>query len=95
MRVFPAEALRNGRVDQSKSNVGAPIWDSFTGKGGTQTWHPEFSYHGFRYLEVVGVPDDAQLSVTGLRTMARRLPVLVGQALRLAWRARPTTDRSA
>ncbi|WP_020418871.1 family 78 glycoside hydrolase catalytic domain [Amycolatopsis sp. ATCC 39116] len=70
VRVFPAEALRNGRVDQSKSNVGAPIWDSFTGKGGTQTWHPEFSYHGFRYLEVVGVPDDARLSVTGLRIMA-------------------------
>ncbi|MFG1643213.1 family 78 glycoside hydrolase catalytic domain [Amycolatopsis sp. NPDC049252] len=70
IRVYPAEALRDGHVDQSISNVGAPIWDSFTSRGGRQTWHPDFSYHGFRYLEVVGVPDNAQLSVTGLRTMA-------------------------
>ncbi|GHF33520.1 alpha-L-rhamnosidase [Amycolatopsis bartoniae] len=70
IRVFPSEALRDGQADQSTSNVGAPVWDSFTGKGGTQTWHPDFSYHGFRYLTVIGVPDDAQLSVTGLRVMA-------------------------
>jgi alpha-L-rhamnosidase len=70
MRVYPAEALRDGQVDQSISNVGAPIWDSFTSKGAKQTWHPDFTYHGFRYLEVVGVPENAQLSVTGLRTMA-------------------------
>ncbi|UOZ03059.1 family 78 glycoside hydrolase catalytic domain [Amycolatopsis sp. WQ 127309] len=69
-RIYPAEALRDGHVDQSISNVGAPIWDSFTSKGGKQTWHPDFTYHGFRYLEVVGVPETAQLSVTGLRTMA-------------------------
>ncbi|MGK3207990.1 family 78 glycoside hydrolase catalytic domain [Amycolatopsis sp. MEPSY49] len=70
IRVYPAEALRDGHVDQSISNVGAPIWDSFTSKGTPQTWHPNFGYHGFRYLEVAGVPDDAQLSVAGLRTMA-------------------------
>ncbi|SEF19856.1 alpha-L-rhamnosidase [Amycolatopsis pretoriensis] len=70
VRIYPAEALRDGHVDQSISNVGAPIWDSFTSKGGNQTWHPDFTYHGFRYLEVAGVPEDAQLSVTGLRTMA-------------------------
>ncbi|WP_284741424.1 family 78 glycoside hydrolase catalytic domain [Amycolatopsis sp. RTGN1] len=70
MRIYPAEALRDGHVDQSISNVGAPIWDSFTSKGGKQTWHPDFTYHGFRYLEVVGVPDGAQLSVAGLRVMA-------------------------
>jgi alpha-L-rhamnosidase len=70
VRVYPAEAVRDGHVDQSISNVGAPIWDSFTSKGGTQTWHPDFTYHGFRYLEVVGVPDEAQLSVAGLRVMA-------------------------
>ncbi|MEU8637812.1 family 78 glycoside hydrolase catalytic domain [Amycolatopsis sp. NPDC048633] len=70
LRVYPAEALRDGHVDQSISNVGTPIWDSFTSKGGKQTWHPDFTYHGFRYLEVVGVPDTAQLTVAGLRTMA-------------------------
>ncbi|WP_306211238.1 family 78 glycoside hydrolase catalytic domain [Actinoplanes sp. RD1] len=67
IRVFPAEALRDGHADQSKSNVGAPIWDSFTSGGRTQTWSPDFGYHSFRYLEVVG---DARVSVTGLRVMA-------------------------
>ncbi|MBA9004681.1 ABC transporter ATP-binding protein [Thermomonospora cellulosilytica] len=31
----------------------------------------------------------AEIAETGMRTVARRLPVLIGQALRLAWRAGP------
>ena len=69
IRVYPAESARDGHVDQSTSNVGAPIWDQFTSRGGTQTWRPEFSYHGFRYLEVVGLPAGATIGVAGLRTM--------------------------
>ncbi|GIE95491.1 hypothetical protein Ari01nite_29560 [Paractinoplanes rishiriensis] len=69
VRVFPAESVRGGHVDQSISNVGAPIWDQFTSRGGTRTWHPEFSYHGFRYLEVAGLPPGATVRVAGLRVM--------------------------
>ncbi|MEU8239137.1 family 78 glycoside hydrolase catalytic domain [Actinoplanes missouriensis] len=69
IRVYPAESLNSGHVDQSISNVGAPIWDQFTSKGGTQTWHPRFTYHGFRYLEVAGLPEGATITVAGLRTM--------------------------
>jgi alpha-L-rhamnosidase len=65
IRVYPGESVRDGHVNQSTSNVGAPIWDQFTSAGGTRTWHPEFSYHGFRYLEVVGAP----ARVAGLRIM--------------------------
>jgi alpha-L-rhamnosidase len=70
VRIYPAEALRNGHADQSISNVGAPLWDQYTSAGGRQTWNPDFTYHGFRYLEVIGVPDGVQLSVAGLRVMA-------------------------
>ncbi|MFF5083215.1 family 78 glycoside hydrolase catalytic domain [Actinoplanes sp. NPDC000266] len=69
VRVYPAESLSGDHVDQSISNVGTPIWDQFTSKGGTQTWHPRFNYHGFRYLEVAGLPEGARISVAGLRTM--------------------------
>ncbi|WP_033338575.1 family 78 glycoside hydrolase catalytic domain [Catenuloplanes japonicus] len=70
VRVYPSESLHEGRSGQSRSNVGTPIWDQVTSAGRRLTWHPEFSYHGFRYLEVAGVPDGATLSVRGLRVMA-------------------------
>ncbi|MER5434174.1 family 78 glycoside hydrolase catalytic domain [Streptomyces sp. NPDC002588] len=71
IRVFPAESLKDGHAFQSISNVGAPLWDSYTTRDArTATWHPRFSYHGFRYLELKGVPEGAEVSVRGrvLRT---------------------------
>ncbi|GAA3960097.1 family 78 glycoside hydrolase catalytic domain [Actinomadura viridis] len=66
VRVVPAESLRDGRPYQSISNVGVPIWDEYTTRGaGAETWHPRFSYHGFRYLEVRGLPEGASLKVRG------------------------------
>ncbi|MFD8521344.1 family 78 glycoside hydrolase catalytic domain [Streptomyces capillispiralis] len=66
IRVYPAESLKDGHAFQSISNVGAPLWDSYTARGrGDETWHPRFSYHGFRYLELRGVPEDATVSVRG------------------------------
>ncbi|GAA2883895.1 family 78 glycoside hydrolase catalytic domain [Streptosporangium fragile] len=67
VRVHPAESLKDGRAYQSASNVGAPIWDQYTtrGTGEPETWHPRFSYHGFRYLEVRGAPAGTQVSVRG------------------------------
>ncbi|GGU58948.1 family 78 glycoside hydrolase catalytic domain [Streptomyces daghestanicus] len=71
VRVYPAESLKDGHAFQSISNVGAPLWDSYTTGGGRdETWHPRFSYHGFRYLELKGVPEGAEITVRGkvLRT---------------------------
>ncbi|WP_217132261.1 family 78 glycoside hydrolase catalytic domain [Streptomyces sp. AC558_RSS880] len=66
IRVYPAESLKDGRAFQSISNVGAPLWDSYTARGrGDETWHPRFSYHGFRYLDLRGVPEGATVSVRG------------------------------
>ncbi|MEU2736041.1 family 78 glycoside hydrolase catalytic domain [Streptomyces sp. NPDC007095] len=71
IRVYPAESLKDGHAFQSISNVGAPLWDSYTTRGArSETWHPRFGYHGFRYLELKGLPEDATVTVRGkvLRT---------------------------
>ncbi|MFJ3669743.1 family 78 glycoside hydrolase catalytic domain [Streptomyces sp. NPDC090106] len=71
VRVYPAESLKDGHAFQSISNVGSPLWDSYTTRDDrTATWHPTFSYHGFRYLELKGLPQGAKVSVRGrvLRT---------------------------
>lgn len=71
VRAYPAESLKDGHAFQSISNVGAPLWDSYTTRDSrTATWHPTFGYHGFRYLEIKGLPEDARVSVRGkvLRT---------------------------
>ncbi|MFE0181364.1 family 78 glycoside hydrolase catalytic domain [Streptomyces olivaceus] len=66
IRAYPAESLKDGHAFQSVSNVGAPLWDSYTTGGRpTETWHPRFGYHGFRYLELRGVPENATVSVRG------------------------------
>ncbi|MEW2399434.1 family 78 glycoside hydrolase catalytic domain [Streptomyces sp. NPDC046862] len=71
IRIHPAESLKDGHAFQSISNVGAPLWDSYTTRDSRPaTWHPRFSYHGFRYLELKGVPEGAEVTVRGkvLRT---------------------------
>ena len=80
VRLYPAERRGvDGRPDQ-RSATGAsdrPIYDSYTfgaaagqvlaGADGPETWHPQFVYHGFRYLTVTGysaaTPAKAQFSV--------------------------------
>lgn len=50
----PGERLNDGRVDQSQS--GHPVEFGYTLKGdASESWHPRFSYYGFRYLEMMGV----------------------------------------
>ncbi|MGX1502020.1 UNVERIFIED_CONTAM: alpha-L-rhamnosidase [Streptomyces graminofaciens] len=66
IRILPAESLKDGHAFQSISNVGGPLWDTYTTRGeGAETWHPKFSYHGFRYLELKGLPEGASVTVRG------------------------------
>ena len=63
----PGELLNpDGTVSQA--TTGSPIWDTYTLSGkGTETWHPRFAYHGFRYLQVEGLPSaPGRDTVTGL-----------------------------
>jgi hypothetical protein len=42
----------SGRVSQASS--GSPVSFGYTGDGKPRTWHPRFSYTGFRYVEARG-----------------------------------------
>ena len=57
VKLISGELLdRNGLASQRSS--GGPQWYSYTLNGqGTQTWHPRFSYWGFRYVQVERTPD--------------------------------------
>lgn len=52
----PAELLQaDGTIDYG--TTGNPIYDEYTTDGqGVETWHPQFIYHGFRYIQVEGLP---------------------------------------
>jgi alpha-L-rhamnosidase len=52
----PAELVHpDGTVDPG--STGNPIYDDYTLRGdGVETWHPDFIYHGFRYIQVEGLP---------------------------------------
>ncbi len=52
----PAELVHaDGTIDPG--STGSPIYDDYTlGGTGVETWHPEFIYHGFQYIQVEGLP---------------------------------------
>ena len=54
VKIIPGELVDpEGRVTQQSS--GSPNWFQYTLKGGgVETWHPRFSYYGFRYLQIEG-----------------------------------------
>ena len=54
VKLTPGELLnKDGTVSQRSS--GGPQWFSYTLRGaGVESWHPRFSYYGFRYLQVEG-----------------------------------------
>jgi Glycogen debranching enzyme len=63
-----AELLNaNGTVDQANLRT-AWARDIYVAAGkGREIWMPRFTYHGFRYVELTGVPDDTALwSVEGV-----------------------------
>jgi hypothetical protein len=52
VKLIPGELLnKDGTVSQRSS--GGPQWFTYTLRGtGTESWHPRFSYYGFRYVQV-------------------------------------------
>lgn len=51
-KIIPGELLKeDGTVSQKAT--GSPVYFTYILKGeGIETWHPEFSYYGFRYLQL-------------------------------------------
>lgn len=70
VRIVPAELVNeDGSANQKAS--GSPHYYDYVLKGdGVETWHPLFTYYGFRYLQVRG-------AVTQGETNPHRLPVIV------------------
>ena len=70
VRIYPAEVdtfngyaghINQASCTQSASNNGDLIYDTYITKGtGSESWHPTFCYHGYRYLEVT-VPSEIKL----------------------------------
>jgi alpha-L-rhamnosidase len=53
IRVYPAELLKDGKVNQKPT--GSPFYFEYVLNGeGIETWQPRFTYYGFRYLQVRG-----------------------------------------
>jgi alpha-L-rhamnosidase len=56
VRLLPAEQATPFGVDQD--STGSPIYDSLVISPATSgEWHPRFTYHGFRYVELQGADD--------------------------------------
>ncbi len=69
VKLIPGELLdKDGSVSQRSS--GAPQWYSYTLKGGgTEEWHPRFSYYGFRYVQVEGAATTSSAGKAQLLTL--------------------------
>ena len=60
VRMLPGELLNtNGEVTQRSASASKrnPVLFTYTLRGnGPETWHPRFSYYGFRYVQVYTIP---------------------------------------
>jgi len=77
VQMYPAEQLQaSGAVLQTQYSGRNRVWQSFYLDGtGPKTWHPQFTYNGFRYVEIAGLtraptPDEVKAIV--LRTTNER-----------------------
>jgi len=63
-----AEMLNTDGTIYTNNLRGAPSVDHyFCQGGGTETWQPRFTFHGFRYVELTGLPDRPEKgAVTGM-----------------------------
>jgi len=71
VKIWPGELIHpDGTVNQTGS--GRPNYDQYILKGiGQETWHPQFSYYGFRYLQIDGTVPQGEPN-------PNNLPVLIG-----------------
>lgn len=56
VRLLPAEQLAGDSLTVRQATTGAPCWFEYTLRGeGIEEWTPQFSFYGYRYIEVDGV----------------------------------------
>jgi alpha-L-rhamnosidase len=71
VKIIPAELINaDGSANQKGS--GGPHYYNYVLKGnGAETWQPQFTYYGFRYLQVEGATPQNELN-------AKQQPVIIG-----------------
>ncbi|MGZ3777708.1 MAG: family 78 glycoside hydrolase catalytic domain, partial [Mucilaginibacter sp.] len=69
VKLIPCEILTGNKLANQHA-TGSPYYFSYTLKGdSTETWMPQFTYYGFRYVQVEGAKPDT--------SGAKNLPVIV------------------
>ncbi len=64
----PAECINKDLTVNQKSSVfgNEEIYDTFKSNGGYYAYTPKFVYHGFKYLQISGIPQNCEFEITGL-----------------------------
>ncbi len=64
-----------------QSSVGEPVYFTYTLSGdGNETWHPQFTYHGFRYIQVKGAVPEGEENPDGLPVIHKLMSLHVRNA---------------
>ncbi|MDN5286932.1 MAG: alpha-L-rhamnosidase [Mucilaginibacter sp.] len=62
VKITPAELLDSDGLVTQKA-IGTPVYFNYTLNGvGTETWHPQFMYHGFRYIQIEGAVPEKEMN---------------------------------
>ena len=71
VNITPGELLGADSLVSQESS-GGPVFFRYTLAGaGSETWHPQFTYFGYRYLQIEGAaPDKVLLAKVGAKSMA-------------------------
>ena len=78
IKLIPGELINDDSTVNQRAS-GAPFYPVYTarGDGSSETWHPQFTYYGFRYVEVEGAVPAGEsnpgalpevIDITGLHT---------------------------
>lgn len=78
IKLIPGELINDDSTVNQRAS-GAPFYHVYTarGDGSSETWHPQFTYYGFRYVEVEGAVPTGEsnpgalpevIDITGLHT---------------------------
>ncbi|WP_182655099.1 glycoside hydrolase family 78 protein [Alistipes indistinctus] len=78
IKLIPGELINDDSTVNQRAS-GAPFYHVYTarGDGSSETWHPQFTYYGFRYVEVEGAVPAGEsnpgalpevIDITGLHT---------------------------
>lgn len=70
VRIIPAELLNADSTVSQKGSGGPAYFDYILKGNGVETWRPQFTYYGFRYLQVEGAAPESESN-------SQKLPALL------------------